>query len=187
MYYHGRRKLPKAGWTSSTMGGQSALSGWIRINWSAKTWMGNCLPCPSISYAPAWFLPDNFSIIVTSSWHFKSWKGENNGKFWSRKLFHMTQNPHFRTGTRIQSIGKQRRSLPCREQTKGIHVQKLESPRQKSLFSDELLSTDKSGPAFRRFAWSKTARTGPLNSSRNWILCTCSSHVFTNPEFSTYL
>ena len=123
---------------------------------------------------------------LTSSWHFKSWKGENNGKFSSRKLFHMTQNPHFRTGTRIQSIGKQRRSLPSREQTKGIHVQKLESSRQKSLFSDELLSTDKSGPAFRRFAWSKTARTGPLYSSRNWILCTCSSHVFTNPEFSTY-
>ena len=69
-----------------------------------------------------------------------------------QKIFHMTQNPHFRTGTRIQSIGKQRRSLPFREQTKGIHVQKLESSRQKSLLSDELLSTDKFGPAFRRFA-----------------------------------
>ena len=143
-------------------------------------------PTPLLGFYPL-FLADYFSILATSSWHFKSWKGENNGKFWSRKWFHMTQNPHFRTGTRIQSIGKQRRSLPCREQTKGIHVQKLESPRQKSLFSDELLSTDKSGPAFRRFAWSKTARTGPLYSSRNWILCTCSSHVFTNPEFSTYL
>ena len=25
---------------------------WDRVNWSAKTWMGNCPPCPLISYAP---------------------------------------------------------------------------------------------------------------------------------------
>ena len=37
----------------AVMGGaQSAPSGWDRINWSAKTLVGNCPPCPSISYGP---------------------------------------------------------------------------------------------------------------------------------------
>ena len=36
----------------STVGAQSAPSGWDRVNWSAKTWVGNCPPCPPISYAP---------------------------------------------------------------------------------------------------------------------------------------
>ena len=40
----------------SLKGAQSALSGRYRVNWSAKTWMGNCPPCPPISYVPACFL-----------------------------------------------------------------------------------------------------------------------------------
>ena len=50
------RKLPKTGWASSNVEAQSAPSGWDRVNWSAKTWMGNCQPSPPISYVPACFL-----------------------------------------------------------------------------------------------------------------------------------
>ena len=53
--YHiprGRRKLPKAGWASNNMGGIICPSDWYRVNWSAKTWMGNCPPSPPISNAP---------------------------------------------------------------------------------------------------------------------------------------
>ena len=31
---------------------QSAPSGWYRVNWSAKTWVGNCRHYPPISYVP---------------------------------------------------------------------------------------------------------------------------------------
>ena len=49
----GRRKLPKARWASCNLGSKIFPSGCDRVNWSAKTWMGNCLLCPPISYVLA--------------------------------------------------------------------------------------------------------------------------------------
>ena len=54
MTLQGRRKLPKTGGQVVMWGAQSIPSGWDRVNWSAKTWVGNCPSCPPISYVPAW-------------------------------------------------------------------------------------------------------------------------------------
>ena len=51
-YVQERRKLPKAGWANGNVGAQSAPSFWDRVNWSSKTWVGNCPPYPPISYVP---------------------------------------------------------------------------------------------------------------------------------------
>ena len=57
----GRRKLSKAGWASSNVGGQN-LPPLVKIeltSWPSKTWVGICPPCPPyppISYVHVLFL-----------------------------------------------------------------------------------------------------------------------------------
>ena len=52
---------------------QSTPSGWDRVNWSAKIWMGNYPPCPHISYVPDNKLeskiPDNNRYLQESSYY----------------------------------------------------------------------------------------------------------------------
>ena len=51
-YVQERRKLPKPGWANGNVGAQSTPSFWDRVNWSSRTWVGNFLPYPPISYVP---------------------------------------------------------------------------------------------------------------------------------------
>ena len=44
----------------SNVRGTICTSGWYRGNWSAKTWLGKCPFCPSISYTPVLKLDYNF-------------------------------------------------------------------------------------------------------------------------------
>ena len=44
-------------------GAQPAPSGWNRVGWSAKTWVGNCPPCPPISYVPVYW---KVCLLLTS-------------------------------------------------------------------------------------------------------------------------
>ena len=44
-------------------GAQSTLSGWYRVKWSGKTWVGNCPPCPPISNVPAWLSRPNLVTL----------------------------------------------------------------------------------------------------------------------------
>ena len=43
------------------------------VNWSTKTWMGNCPPCPPISYVPGKMISNNTIVSNLFFWWWRKW------------------------------------------------------------------------------------------------------------------
>ena len=70
-------------------GTQSVPSGWDMVNWSVKTWVGNCPPCPFISYTPV-------SMHCTTTYVHCTYVQSRYVDYWKRQMknFPVTHPPY---------------------------------------------------------------------------------------------
>jgi len=67
--WHYKRKIRDVG-SYWKLGGQVVMWG---VNWSAKTWVGKCPPCPPISYVPGKMISNNTIVTNLFFWWWRKW------------------------------------------------------------------------------------------------------------------
>ena len=67
--WHYKRKIRDVG-SYWKLGGQVVMWG---VNWSAKTWVGKCPPCPPISYVPGKMISNNTIVSNLFFWWWRKW------------------------------------------------------------------------------------------------------------------